>query len=70
MNSDSTNDLVCERDDCDTTENVTRFVHFDNQDDEFLCWEHREPFIRERLDGTGVYRDESETSGQSGLTDF
>ena len=67
----STHDLVCSRDDCDTTENVRRFHFFDeNRDPELLCWEHREPFIRERLEGTGVYRDKSEPSGQSGLSDF
>jgi len=44
--------LRCER--CDETENVTRFTHFPSWDQEWLCWEHRWPIIRERLHGPGA----------------
>ena len=68
---DTAHDLVCSRDDCDTTENVRRFHFFDDsREPELLCWEHREPFIRERLDESNTSGDESEHCGQSGLTDF
>ncbi|QRV15085.1 hypothetical protein JMJ58_19590 [Haloterrigena salifodinae] len=71
----------CER--CDETENVTRFALFGRGEpggEEWLCWEHRWPYLRKRLHGPDaigppgsvvVPEPEPEPlSGQTGLADF
>jgi hypothetical protein len=64
----------CER--CGADESQ-RFVHFDQRDDEFLCFDCRWPFLKERIHGEEESIEskeegdtEDEVSGQTGLSDF
>lgn len=62
----------CEQ--CGSDENVTNFLHYDTRKREYLCWDCREPIIKERVDATDS-ADESEDepeelSGQTGLGDW
>jgi len=65
--------LVCEK--CGETENVARFKLFGEGEpggEEMLCWEHRFPYIKKRVDGKKLEPEpEPESpSGQMGLFDY
>lgn len=69
--------LVCEK--CGETENVARFPLFGEGEpggEEMLCWEHRFPYIKKRVDceievqANSKEPEPESPSGQMGLFDY